>query len=59
MRGVRGRDALFFYLSGKSDDYLLNPDNAVNIKRDLTSILNDYLSSGHIDDVLFESYLAE
>ena len=53
------RDALFFYLSGKSDDYLLNPDNAVNIKRDLTSILNDYLSSGHIDDVLFESYLAE
>jgi len=53
------RDALFFYLSGKSDDYLLNPGNAVTIKRDLTSILNDYLSSGRIDDVLFESYLAE
>lgn len=53
------RDALYFYLSGKSDDYLLNPANAVSIKRDLTSILNDYLTQGRIDDVLFESYLNE
>ena len=53
------RDALFFYLCGKNDDYLLDPNNAVSIKKDLTNILNDYLSSGHIDDILFESYLAE
>lgn len=53
------RDALYFYLSGKSNDYLLNPDNTVTIKKDLTSILNDYLTQGRIDDVLFESYLNE
>ncbi|MDD4700757.1 MAG: flagellar basal body-associated FliL family protein [Desulfovibrio sp.] len=53
------RDALYFYLSGKSDGYLLNPANAVTIKGDLTSILNDYLTQGRIDDVLFESYLNE
>lgn len=53
------RDALFFYLCGKGDGYLLDPNNAVNIKKDLTNILNDYLSSGRIDDILFESYLAD
>lgn len=53
------RDALYFYLSGKSNDYLLNPANTVTIKKDLTSILNDYLTRGRIDDVLFESYLNE
>lgn len=53
------RDALYFYLSSKSNDYLLNPSNAVTIKKDLTGILNDYLAQGRIDDVLFESYLNE
>lgn len=53
------RDALYYYLSGKSDEFLLNPANAASIKKDLGGVLNDYLTQGRIDDILFESYLNE
>ena len=53
------RDALYYYLSSKSDEYLLNPANAATIKKDLTGVLNDYLTQGRIEDILFESYLNE
>ena len=51
------RDAVYFYLRGKSYDYLLNPDNAAEIKSDLVGILNDYLGHGKLEDVLLDSYL--
>ena len=53
------RDALYFYLSSKSDEFLLNPANTATIKKDLSGVLNDYLTQGRIDDILFESYLNE
>ncbi|MBR4741483.1 MAG: flagellar basal body-associated FliL family protein, partial [Desulfovibrio sp.] len=51
------RDAVYFYLRGKSFEYLLNPDNAPEIKSDLLGILNDYLAHGKLEDVLLDSYL--
>ncbi|MBO4334256.1 MAG: flagellar basal body-associated FliL family protein [Desulfovibrio sp.] len=51
------RDAVYFYLRGKSYEYLLNPDNATAIKSDLVGILNDYLGHGKLEDVLLDSYL--
>lgn len=53
------RDALYFYLTSKTDEYLLEPANAPTIKKDLREVLNNYLTQGRIDDILFESYLNE
>ena len=53
------RDALYYYLSSKTDEFLLDPANATTIKRDLSGVLNDYLTQGRIEDILFESYLNE
>lgn len=53
------RDALYYYLSSKTDEFLLDPANAPTIKKDLGGVLNDYLTQGRIEDILFESYLNE
>ncbi|MBQ9453369.1 MAG: flagellar basal body-associated FliL family protein [Desulfovibrio sp.] len=53
------RDALYYYLSSKTDDFLLDAANAAKVKHDLTGVLNDYITQGKVEDVLFESYLNE
>lgn len=53
------RDALYYYLRSKGNDFLLAPENVQTIKKDLTSVLNNYLTQGQIEDVLFERYLSE
>ena len=53
------RDALYYYLSSKPDAFLLDPASAPTIKKDLSGVLNDYLTQGRIEDILFESYLNE
>ena len=53
------RDALYYYLSSKPDAFLLDPANGPTIKKDLGGVLNDYLTQGRIEDILFESYLNE
>ncbi|WP_291448379.1 flagellar basal body-associated protein FliL [Desulfovibrio sp.] len=53
------RDAMYYYLRSKSSEYLMDPRNGPAIKKDLTSVLNDYLTQGKIEDILFESYLNE
>lgn len=53
------RDALYYYLSSKPDEFLLNPGNAAKVKQDLAGVVNDYITHGKIEDVLFESYLNE
>ena len=52
------RDAVYFYLRGKTPEYLLDSGNAPEIKKDLTSILNDYLQRGKLEDVLLDNFLA-
>ena len=53
------RDALYYYLSSKPDAFLLDPASVPAIKKDLSGVLNDYLTQGRIEDILFESYLNE
>ncbi len=53
------RDAMYYYLRSKSSDYLMDSRNGPVIKQDLTAVLNDYLTQGKIEDILFESYLNE
>lgn len=51
------RDAMYYYLRNKSLDFLLAAANREVIKKDLTSVVNSYLTRGQIEDVLVESYL--
>ncbi|MBR4742128.1 MAG: flagellar basal body-associated FliL family protein [Desulfovibrio sp.] len=51
------RDAVYFYLKGKTPEYLLDTTNAAQIKKDLVDILNGYLARGKLVDVLLDSYL--
>ncbi len=51
------RDAVYYYLRNKTHEYLIDPDNSLTIKQDLTDILNGYLSKGKLDDVLLENYI--
>ncbi len=51
------RDAVYYYLRNKTHEYLIDPDNSLTIKQDLTDILNGYLSRGKLDDVLLENYI--
>jgi flagellar FliL protein len=53
------RDALYFYLKNKSYQFLTDPGNTQAIKNDLTSVINGYLATGKVDDVLFERYLTK
>lgn len=52
------RDAIYFYLRSKNKDFLLDATNAKQIKDDLMSVFNDYLTQGQLEDILFESYLS-
>lgn len=51
------RDAIYFYLRGKDSNFLLDAHNGDQIKKELLSVFNDYLTQGKLEDILFESYL--
>ena len=53
------RDAIYFYLRSKKSAWLMDARNGATIKRDLTAVVNEYLSRGEIEDILFDSYLNE
>lgn len=52
------RDAVYFYLRSKDNAFLTNARNGDQIKKDLLSVFNDYLTQGKLEDILFESYLS-
>lgn len=51
------RDAVYYYLLSKSSQFLTDAHNGELIKTDLRGVVNDYLTQGKIEDILFESYL--
>jgi flagellar FliL protein len=53
------RDAVYYYLRSKTPEYLINSGSFPEIKKDLTAVINHYLTQGQIEDILFESYLNE
>lgn len=54
---VRLRDAVYYYLLSKSSQFLTDAHNGRQIRDDLRGVVNDYLSQGKIEGILFESYL--
>ena len=51
------RDTIYYYLTHKDKDFLGNTANAEALKRDILAVVNQYLSSGQIDQVLLEDYV--
>ncbi len=51
------RDAIYYYLRSKESAFLMDAHNGPEIKKDLLGVLNDYMTQGKIEDILFESYL--
>lgn len=53
------RDTIYFYLRSKESAWLMDAHNGAAIKTDLTAVVNEYLTRGEIEDILFDSYLNE
>lgn len=51
------RDAIYYYLGNKTHEYLIDPKNTMAIKQDLLDIVNGYLVSGKMEDILLENYI--
>ena len=51
------RDTIYYYLTHKDKEFLGNTANAEALKRDILAVVNQYLSSGQIDQVLLEDYV--
>lgn len=52
------RDAIYYYLRSKENSFLLDARNGDEIRQDLLSVFNDYLTQGKLEDIVFESYLS-
>lgn len=50
------RDAMFYYLKKKDLTFLRDKQNADNLKKDLLSVINQYLSNGELSELLIEEY---
>lgn len=53
------RDGLYFNLKNKSFDLLTDKDSVEPLREELRGVVNNYLNSGQIDQVLFEELLVK
>jgi flagellar FliL protein len=53
------RDAVFYYLKNKDLTYLSDKKNVEALKKDVLSVMNQYLSTGRVETLLIEEYLVK
>lgn len=53
------RDSIYYYLRNQEPIFLRNKDNSDKIKNDILSVVNQYLSTDRIEDLLIEEYLVK
>jgi flagellar FliL protein len=51
------RDAIYYYLRNKELEFLVDSKNLSALKTDLLTVMNQYLGSDQIDNLLIEEYL--
>ncbi|MGE4293496.1 MAG: flagellar basal body-associated protein FliL [Desulfovibrio sp.] len=51
------RYALFYYLKNKDLQFLTDEKNTENLKKELLSVVNQYMAAGRFETILFEDYL--
>ena len=53
------RDAIYYYLKNKNLTFLTDKNNTETLKQDVLSVVNQFLSSDQIDNLLIEDYLVK
>ncbi len=53
------RDALYYYLKNKKIEFFLKKENIPVLKKDILSIINQYLVYGKIKEIYLKDYLVE
>ena len=53
------RNAVYYYLRNKSVQLIAEDKNTDELKRELLTVINQYMSAGQFDDILFEEYLVK
>ncbi len=52
------RNAIYYYLKNKDLQFLSDKENSDKLKKELLTIINQYMGFGQFDSLLFEQYLA-
>jgi len=53
------RDAVFYYLRNKNLTFLSDKSNVDELKEDLLSVINQFLSSAQLERLLIEQYVVK
>lgn len=53
------RDAVYRYLKNSSLSFLDNPQNSEKLKSDLATVVNQYMESGKVSEILLETYVVK
>ncbi|MEF2145008.1 MAG: flagellar basal body-associated FliL family protein [Desulfovibrionaceae bacterium] len=51
------RYALYYYIKNKDLQFLTDEDNTDQLKKELLSVVNQYMTAGQFETILFEKYL--
>ncbi|MDO9632001.1 MAG: flagellar basal body-associated FliL family protein [Humidesulfovibrio sp.] len=58
-RIMQARNAIFYYLKNKDVQFLADEKNAEKLKSELLLVVNQYVSDGKFDTLLFEEYVVK
>jgi flagellar protein FliL len=53
------RDAVYYYLKNKSMDFLTDKNNADMLKKDVLSVINQFIGAQPLDNLLIEDFLVK
>jgi len=53
------RDAVYYYLKNKSLEFLTDKNNTDNLKKDVLSVINQFIGAQPLDNLLIEDYLVK
>lgn len=53
------RDAVYYYLKNKSLDFLTDKNNTATLKKDVLSVINQFIGAQPLDNLLIEDYLVK
>ncbi|WP_308735859.1 flagellar basal body-associated FliL family protein [Humidesulfovibrio sp.] len=58
-RMMQGRNAIYYYLKNKDVQFLADEKNAEKLKSELLLVVNQYVSDGKFETLLFEEYVVK
>lgn len=53
------RDAVYYYLKNKNLNFLTDKNNAAALKKDVLSVINQFIGAQPLDNLLIEDYLVK